>query len=147
MKVIIQRVLNSSVLIDGKEEKSIDQGLMILLGMTYNDTIEDINYLINKIINLRIFEENNKMNLSVKDVNGSILLIPQFTLYADCRKGNRPSFTNALEPTLASKLFDEFKNELIKTGINVEFGKFASDMRVSLINDGTVTIIIDSKER
>ena len=147
MKVIIQRVLNSSVLIDGKEEKSIDQGLMILLAMTYNDTIEDINYLINKIINLRIFEENNKMNLSVKDVNGSILLIPQFTLYADCRKGNRPSFTNALEPTLASKLFDEFKNELIKTGINVEFGKFASDMKVSLINDGPVTIIIDSKER
>ena len=147
MKVIIQRVLNSSVLIDGKEEKSIDKGLMILLGMTQNDNIEDINYLINKIINLRIFEENNKMNLSVKDVNGSILLIPQFTLYADCRKGNRPSFTNALEPTLASKLFDEFKNELIKTGINVEFGKFASDMKVSLINDGPVTIIIDSKER
>ena len=147
MKVIIQRVLNSSVLIDGKEEKSIDQGLMILLGMTYNDTIEDINYLINKIINLRIFEENDKMNLSVKDINGSILLIPQFTLYADCRKGNRPSFKDALEPTLASKLFDEFKNELIKTGINVEFGKFASDMKVSLINDGPVTIIIDSKER
>ena len=147
MKVIIQRVLNSSVLIDGKEEKSIDQGLMILLGMTYNDTIEDIKYLINKIINLRIFEENDKMNLSVKHINGSILLIPQFTLYADCRKGNRPSFTSALEPTLASKLFDEFKNELIKTNINVEFGKFASDMKVSLINDGPVTIIIDSKER
>lgn len=147
MKVIIQRVINSSVLIDNMEEKSIDQGLMILLGMTYNDTIEDINYLINKIINLRIFEENDKMNLSVKDINGSILLIPQFTLYADCRKGNRPSFTNALEPVLASKLFDEFKNELIKTDINVEFGKFASDMKVSLINDGPVTIIIDSKER
>lgn len=147
MKVIIQRVINSSVLIDQKEEKSIDQGLMILLGMTYNDTIEDINYLINKIINLRIFEENDKMNLSVKDINGSILLIPQFTLYADCRKGNRPSFINALEPTLASKLFEEFKNELIKTDINVEFGKFASDMKVSLINDGPVTIIIDSKER
>lgn len=147
MKVIIQRVINSSVLIDDKEEKSIDQGLMILLGMTYNDTIEDIKYLINKIINLRIFEENDKMNLSVKDINGSILLIPQFTLYADCRKGNRPSFKDALESTLASKLFDEFKNELIKTDINVEFGKFASDMKVSLINDGPVTIIIDSKER
>lgn len=147
MKVIIQRVINSSVLIDNDVEKSINQGLMILLGMTYNDTNEDINYLVNKIVNLRIFEKDNKMNLSVKDINGSILLIPQFTLYADCKKGNRPSFKDALEPTLANTLFEEFKKELMNTDINVEYGKFASDMKVSLINDGPVTIIIDSKDR
>lgn len=147
MKVVIQRVLNSSVLIDSNEEKHIDKGLMILLGMTYNDSSDDIKYLVNKIINLRIFENNNKMDLSVKDINGSILLIPQFTLYADCKRGNRPSFQNALEPVKASELFEEFKKELINTNINIEFGKFASDMKVSLVNDGPVTIIIDSKER
>lgn len=147
MKVVIQRVLNSSVLIDSNDEKYIDKGLMILLGMTYNDSSDDIKYLVNKIINLRIFENNNKMDLSVKDINGSILLIPQFTLYADCKKGNRPSFQNALEPVKASELFEEFKKELLSTDINVEFGKFASDMKVSLVNDGPVTIIIDSKER
>ena len=147
MKVVIQRVLNSSVLIDSNEEKHIDKGLMILLGMTYNDSSDDIEYLVNKIINLRIFENNNKMDLSIKDINGSILLIPQFTLYADCKKGNRPSFQNALEPVKASELFEEFKKELMGANINVEFGKFASDMKVSLVNDGPVTIIIDSKER
>ena len=147
MKVVIQRVINSSVLIDDTERRSINKGLMILLGMTYNDNDEDINYLVKKITNLRIFEENDKMNLSVKDINGEILLIPQFTLYADARKGNRPSFDKALEPIKAEKLFEEFKKELLKSNIHVEFGKFRSDMKVSLINDGPVTIIIDSKER
>ncbi|MBP3635169.1 MAG: D-tyrosyl-tRNA(Tyr) deacylase [Bacilli bacterium] len=147
MRVIIQRVLKSSVLIDENEEKYINEGLMILLGMTYNDTIEDIKYLVNKILNLRIFEKNNKMGLSVKDINGEILLIPQFTLYADCRKGNRPSFTNALESSLANELFDIFKEELFKSNLKIQTGKFKSYMKVSLINDGPVTIIIDSKAR
>ena len=143
MKVVIQRVINSSVLIDEKEERHIDKGLMILLGMTYNDKVEDIKYLVKKIVNLRIFSKNGKMSLSVKDINGSILLIPQFTLYADTRKGNRPSFTNALEPNKANELFEEFKKELLNSYENVQFGKFASHMKVSLINDGPVTIIME----
>lgn len=146
MKVVVQRVINSSVLIDNTEEKKIDKGLMILVGFTYNDTIDDINYIIRKVLNLRIFEENNKMNLSVTDINGSILVIPQFTLYADCKKGNRPSFTNALNPEDANKLFEIFKKEILKSNLKIEYGKFGSDMKVSLINDGPVTIIIDSKE-
>ena len=146
MKVVIQRVINSSVNIDNIETKSINKGLMILVGFTYNDTKEDINYIIKKIINLRIFEKDEKMNLSVLDINGDILLIPQFTLYADVKKGNRPSFTNALEPIKANELFELLKSELLKTNINIKYGKFGSDMKVSLINDGPVTIIIDSKE-
>ena len=146
MRVVIQRVINSSVLIDSSDEKKIEQGLMILVGFTYNDTKEDINYIIKKVLNLRIFEENNKMNLSVTDINGSILVIPQFTLYADCKKGNRPSFDKALNPKEAYELFEIFKEELLKSNLKIEYGKFGSDMKVSLINDGPVTIIIDSKE-
>ncbi len=147
MKVVVQRVINSSVLIDDIEKRSIDKGLMILVGFTYNDTIEAIDYMIKKIINLRIFEENDKMTLSIKDIEGSILIIPQFTLYADPYKGNRPSFDKALNPKDANIMFEKFKEEILKTNIHVEFGKFSSDMKVSLINDGPVTIIIDSKER
>lgn len=146
MKVVVQRVINSSVLIDGKDEEKINKGLMVLVGFTYNDTIEDINYIIKKIVNLRIFEENDKMTLSVKDINGSVLAIPQFTLYANPYKGNRPSFENALDPKEANHLFDVFKEEL-SNNIDAKYGKFASDMKVSLINDGPVTIIIDSKEK
>ena len=146
MKVVVQRVINSSVLIDSKDEEKIDKGLMVLVGFTYNDTIEDINYIIKKIVNLRIFEVDDKMTLSVKDINGSILAIPQFTLYANPYKGNRPSFENALEPKEANRLFDIFKEELSKN-IDAKYGKFGSDMKVSLINDGPVTIIIDSKEK
>ena len=146
MRVIIQRVINSSVLIDNDIKKEINKGLMILVGFTYNDTKDDINYIIKKILNLRIFEENDKMNLSVSDIKGDILVIPQFTLYADCKKGNRPSFTKALEPSEANKLFEIFKEEILKSDLHIEYGKFASDMKVSLINDGPVTIIIDSKE-
>lgn len=147
MKVVIQRVLNSSVVIDDGIKKCISKGLMILVGMTYNDNEDDIDYLINKIINLRIFEENEKMNLSVKDIDAQILLIPQFTLYADCKSGNRPSFKDALGFNEASKLFYSFIEKLSKTNIKFETGEFGSDMKVSLINDGPVTIIIDSKMR
>lgn len=147
MKIVIQRVINSSVLIDNKKKENINKGLMILLGMTYNDDIEDINYLVNKLLNLRIFEKNNKMNLNVKDINGDILLIPQFTLYANPYEGNRPSFSDALNKEEAENLFEIFKKEILNKYLNVKFGKFGSDMKVSLINDGPVTIIIDSKEK
>ena len=147
MRVVIQRVINSSVLIDNTEEKKINKGLMVLVGFTYNDNKDDIDYIIKKILNLRIFEENEKMNLSVTDIKGDILAIPQFTLYANPYKGNRPSFTDALEPSKANEMFEIFKEEIIKSNLKVEFGKFGSDMKVSLINDGPVTIIIDSKER
>ena len=116
--------------------------------MTNNDTIEDIKYLVKKIVNLRIFEDSdNKMNYSVNDINGSILLISQFTLYASCKDGNRPSFTNALNYEESEKLYELFKEELSKTNIPFKTGEFGEDMKVSLINDGPVTIIIDSKER
>lgn len=147
MRVVIQRVLKSSVLIDDKYEESINEGVMILLGMTYNDSIDDINYIIKKVLNLRIFDQDDKMNLSVTDINGDILVIPQFTLYADSRKGNRPSFDKALDYKNANKLFDLFKEKISNCNLNVKFGKFGSDMKVSLINNGPTTIIIDSKER
>lgn len=148
MKVVIQRVLNSKIIIDNNEEKNIKKGLMILVGMTYNDDIEDINYLVKKILNLRIFtDENEKMNYSVSDINGDILLVPQFTLYANTRKGNRPSFENSLEPVKANELFEKFKDEILKSGLNIQFGKFGSHMEINLTNNGPVTIIIDSKER
>ena len=148
LRVVIQRVLNSKIIIDNFEEKNINQGLMILVGMTYNDNEDDINYLIKKILNLRIFtDDNDKMNYSVSDIKGDILLVPQFTLYANTKKGNRPSFENALEPSKANELFEVFKSEIIKSGLNIEFGKFGSHMEITLTNNGPVTIIIDSKER
>ncbi|MBQ9024505.1 MAG: D-tyrosyl-tRNA(Tyr) deacylase [Bacilli bacterium] len=147
MKVVVQRVINSSVLIDSEITKKINKGLMILVGFTYNDTKEDIDYIVRKVLNLRIFEENDKMTLSVSDIDGEILVIPQFTLYANPYKGNRPSFEKALNPKEANILFETFKEEILKSNLKIEYGKFGSDMKVSLINDGPVTIIIDSKER
>ena len=148
MKVVIQRVLDSKIVIDNTEEKCIKNGLMILLGMTYNDNKDDIDYLVKKILNLRIFtDDNDKMNYSVSDIKGDILVAPQFTLYANTKKGNRPSFENALEPNKANELFEVFKSEIIKSGLNIVFGKFGSHMEINLTNNGPVTIIIDSKER
>ncbi len=147
MKVVIQRSLESGVLIDNKEKRSIDKGLVVLLGITNGDTIDDINYLVKKIINLRIFEDNNnKMNYSVKDINGSILLISQFTLYANTKDGNRPSFTDSMKFEEAKEMYNVFV-DVIKKEIDVVTGEFGSDMKVSITNDGPVTIIIDSKER
>lgn len=148
MKVVIQRVSNASVLIDKIDKKSINKGLLILVGFTHNDTKEDIEYITKKIVNLRIFEDvNNKMTYSVKDINGEILLVSQFTLYADIKSGNRPSFAKSLSYDLAKILYNNFVKEMQNTGILVKTGNFGSDMDVSLINDGPVTIIIDSKER
>lgn len=147
MRLVIQRCKEASVSYDNVTN-SIDKGLVVLLGMTNGDSIEDINYLVKKLINLRIFEDSdNKMNYSVKDINGSILLVSQFTLYASTKDGNRPSFTNALNYNDSEELYESFKKELSKTDINYKTGSFGSDMKVSLINEGPVTIIIDSKER
>lgn len=147
MKAIIQRTKNASVQINKEVVGSIDHGLVVLIGVTHNDTIDDVNYLISKITNLRIFEDDNdKMNLSLIDIGGSILSISQFTLYADTRKGRRPSFMQAASPGKAKELYDTF-NELIKDkNIHLETGVFGEMMDVQLINTGPVTITIDSKE-
>lgn len=147
MRVVIQRVKQASVTIDNNIYNSIENGLLILVGFCKDDTLEDVKYLVSKIVNLRIFnDENDKMNLSIKDINGSILSISQFTLFADTKKGNRPSFINALSYAEANNMYETF-NELLNKEIKTYPGIFGSDMKISLINDGTVTIIIDSKEK
>lgn len=147
MRVVIQRCENASVSYLDTVNK-IESGLVVLLGITNGDSIEDIKYLVKKISNLRIFNDNsNKMNYSVKDINGSILLVSQFTLYASTKDGNRPSFTGSLKYEEANSLYELFISELEKENIPFKTGKFGEDMKVSLVNDGPVTIIIDSKER
>lgn len=146
MKVVIQRVKKSSVSVENKIVGSIDNGLLVLVGFTFDDTIEDINYIVKKIVNLRIFDdENGIMNRSILDVDGKILSVSQFTLYADSKKGNRPSYSKALNREKAIPLYETFNNELNKI-IPTETGIFGAEMEVSLINDGPITIIIDSKE-
>lgn len=148
MKVVIQRAKNASVFVDGIVRGKIEKGFMILVGVTNDDTIEDVIYLVNKVSLLRVFEDQNgKMNLSLKDVNGEILSISQFTLYADTKHGNRPSFTLAAKPPLANSLYSLFNNKLKEKGYKVETGVFGADMDVSFTNDGPVTIIIDSKQK
>lgn len=146
MKVVLQRSKNSKVTINNKLNGEIDKGYVLLVGFTDGDNEEIIDKMIKKIINLRVFEdENEKMNLSILDIGGSILSISQFTLYADSTKGNRPSFIKAMNPTEASKLYDLF-NEKLRKFIKVETGIFGSDMKVEIYNDGPVTIILDSNE-
>lgn len=147
MKVVIQKVNRSSVSVDNKLVNKIDKGLCILVGFTYGDNTDDIKYMVNKIINLRIFEdENHVMNKSILDVCGSILLISQFTLYGDTRKGNRPSYIKALKSEEAIFLYDEF-TKLLANHLEVKTGIFGADMQVEIINDGPTTIIIDSKNK
>lgn len=144
MRVIVQRSLNSSVSIDNKVVGSIDKGYVLLVGFTHNDDVNTVEYMIKKILNLRIFEDSDgKMNLSIMDVGGSILSISQFTLYGDARKGNRPSFIEAMRPEAASYLYDVF-NEKLSQHIHVETGVFGGDMKVSICNDGPVTILLES---
>lgn len=145
MKVVIQRVSESHVKVNGKTVGEIGKGLMLLIGIDENDTESDADWLVQKILNLRIFgDENGKLNLSVQDINGEILCISQFTLIADYKKGNRPSFIKAAKPEKAVPLFDYFKQEISKSGLKTESGIFGADMKVSLINDGPVTIVMDS---
>ena len=146
MRVVIQRVKNASVLINNDKTNSINKGYVIFLGFKNSDTIKDIEYIVNKIEKLRIFEINNKMNLSIKDINGEILLISQFTLYGDVRKNNRPSFTDCMEYEKAKDLYNVFIEKLKETSISFKTGEFGSDMEVSLVNNGPVTIIIDSNK-
>lgn len=146
MKIVIQRVKQASVSIDSKLYNQIQQGLLLLVGVAPDDAQEDVAYAVRKITNMRIFsDDEDKMNLSVKDVNGEILSISQFTLYADTKKGNRPAFTSAAKPDLASQLYDDF-NELLSREIPVKTGVFAADMQVALVNDGPVTIVLDTKK-
>ena len=145
MKIVIQRVKRASVSIDNELYNQIQQGLLLLVGVAPDDAQEDVAYAARKIANMRIFsDDEDKMNLSVKDVNGEILSISQFTLYADTKKGNRPAFTGAAKPDLASQLYDDF-NELLSREIPVKTGVFAADMQVTLVNDGPVTIVLDTK--
>ena len=146
MRVLLQRSKFSKVTIDSKVNGKIDHGFVALVGFTNGDTKEIIDKMVTKIINLRVYEdENEKMNLSILDTNGSILSISQFTLYANCNKGNRPSFVDALNPNDATKLYDYF-NEKLSEHVHVETGIFGSDMKVEIYNDGPVTIMLDSDE-
>lgn len=145
MRIIVQRSKDSSVKVDGKVVGKINNGLVLLVGFTDNDTSTDIDYLIKKVVNLRIFDdENGIMNKSVLDTNGSILSISQFTLYADTKKGNRPSYVKAMNGSEAKVLYDEF-NDKLSQYVNVEKGIFGADMEVSIKNDGPITILLESR--
>jgi D-tyrosyl-tRNA(Tyr) deacylase len=143
MKIVVQRVKKAKVDVNNKTVGEIDKGLLLLVSFTHNDTLDNIKYMVNKVINLRIFDDQNGvMNLSVKDVGGSILSVSQFTLYADCSKGNRPSYVNSMKAEEAKEMYEIF-NEELKKEIKVETGIFQAEMEVSLINDGPITIILE----
>ena len=148
MKLVIQRVKNASVSVDEKVVGKINQGFLVLLGIKTEDTKKDADYLVRKLINLRVFsDENDKMNLSIKQINGELLIISQFTLYGECKKsGNRPSFTDAARPDIAIPLYEYFIEECKKEIPIVETGIFGADMKVNLLNDGPVTILIDTDD-
>ena len=147
MRAVVQRVSRSEVTVDGRITGKINKGLLVLLGVTHGDTSKDVDYIVDKTINLRIFEdENDKMNLSLKDIDGEMLAVSQFTLYGDCRKGRRPSFTNAAAPEEADKLYQEFVKKVSEQGINTETGEFGAHMMVDLVNDGPVTILLESNK-
>ena len=146
MRAVVQRVTNADVKIDGRVNGKIDNGLLVLLGVGNGETEEDMKYIADTIIKLRIFsDENDKMNLSLEDVGGSMLVISQFTLYGDCSHGRRPYFGNAMEPVSANEMYEKFVAYIRERGIHTETGEFGADMKVSLTNDGPVTIILESK--
>lgn len=147
MRAVVQRVVESDVTVDGAVTGAIKKGLMVLLGVAEDDTEKDAEYIAGKVAGLRIFEdEDEKMNLSVRDVGGQILAVSQFTLMGDARKGKRPSFTKAAGPEEANRLYEIFKELLRKEGLSVESGIFQADMLVKIYNDGPVTILLDSKK-
>ena len=146
MRAVVQRVTSSSVVVDGKVIGNINKGFNVLLGICKDDTVEDLKYIKDKIINLRVFQdENDKMNLSILDVKGEILAISQFTLYGDCRKGRRPNFMEAMGGDEAKELYNKFIEMLKESQLKIETGEFGADMKVEINNDGPVTILLDSK--
>lgn len=147
MRAVVQRVSHAEVKTDGSVCGKIDKGLMVLLGIGNGDTESDIKYIADKIINLRIFSDaDDKMNLSINDVKGELLVISQFTLYGDCSHGRRPFFGEAMEPVLANEMYEKFVDYVRQQGIHTETGEFGADMKVTLTNDGPVTIILESKK-
>jgi len=147
MRAVIQRVKSAEVYVDGRLSGKIGNGLLVLVGMARGDGEDDISYLISKLPELRIFEDSSgKFNLSLQEINGEILVVSQFTLYGDCRKGRRPSFTEAEEPTVAKNLYDRLISKLRERGVPVETGEFQAKMEVHLINDGPVTLLLDSRK-
>lgn len=149
MKIVLQRVSKASVTIENKKVAEIQNGLLILLGIINEDTQEDINWLSNKITNLRIFnDDRGVMNRSVKDINGDVITVSQFTLHASTKKGNRPSYIKAAKPDIAIPLYEKFVQQIeVDLGKKIQTGQFGADMKVDLLNDGPVTIIIDSKDK
>ena len=148
MRVVIQRVDRAAVSVDQKVVGSIDRGLVLLLGVTHKDTEEDVTWLAEKCVNLRIFEDDdNKFNFSLADIQGELLVVSQFTLYGDCRKGRRPSFTDASPPEHAEKLYDRFVEHLRNMGFNVQTGIFGAKMLVEIHNQGPVTLVVDTEKR
>ena len=148
MRVVLRRVAHASVTVDGEIIGKIQRGFLLLVGVTHDDAMEDMEYLVRKIVQMRIFEdEEGKLNRSIQDIGGEILSVSQFTLYADTKKGNRPSFSKAAPGDVAVEMFEQFNGLLRDTGIPVETGKFGADMKVELLNDGPVTILLDSKTR
>ena len=148
MRVVLQRVAHASVTVEEKVIGKIQRGFLLLVGVTHDDAMEDMEYLVRKIVQMRIFEdEEGKLNRSIQDIGGEILSVSQFTLYADTKKGNRPSFSKAAPGDVALKMFEQFNGLLRDTGIPVETGLFCPDMKVELLNDGPVTILLDSKTR
>ena len=144
MKLVIQRVKKAEVKVDGQIVGKIDEGFLVLIGIKIGDTKEQADYLVKKLCNLRVFsDENGKMNKSLNDVNGKLLIVSQFTLYANCSEGNRPSFIEAARPEEAIPLYEYFCNECMKKNIEVQKGIFGADMKVELLNDGPVTIVME----
>lgn len=147
MKLLVQRVSSAKVDVDSKTVGKINKGFLVLIGVTHTDTKEIADYLVKKLCNLRVFkDENSKMNLSIKDVDGELLIVSQFTLYADCQHGNRPSFVNSAKPDMANELYEYFVERCRKEVKNVENGIFGADMKVSLLNDGPVTIMLEKED-
>jgi len=148
MRVVLQRVSRASVEVEGKIVGKIGNGLLLLLGIHVDDSIKELEWMVKKVIGLRIFEdEDEKMNNSLSDVGGSLLIVSQFTLYGDCEKGRRPGFVNAARPEKAIPIYEEFIERCKRLGVCVESGKFGADMKVDLLNDGPVTLVIDSPAR